>query len=101
MIQSIILYGAPNWAETITRNRQIKKKLKKIQRKVALQIISAYRTVSHNVTAILAGQIPLDILAKEYARVYIRTCAIKEERIIMTARIQNAIRSEERASINK
>ena len=72
VIHSIILYGA----EVISRNKAVREKLRRVQRGVALRVTSAYRTVSHEASAILAGQIPLDILANEYARVFSRICAL-------------------------
>jgi hypothetical protein len=67
-----------------------------LKRKVALRIISAYRTVSHEVATILAKQISLDILAEENARMFNTMCALREENVVLTSRMRAEIRNLER-----
>jgi len=64
IVQSVIMYGAPVWALDIGRNRRLRERLAAVQRRVALRVISAYRTVSRDAAAILAGLLPGDILAR-------------------------------------
>lgn len=80
VVHSIILYGAPIWLECLN----VKKNLKKIirsQRKIALRVISAYRTVSTEAALVLAGIIPIDLLAEERDIVYRETGSKKEAKI--------------------
>lgn len=42
----------------------------RLMRRVALRVISAYRTVSHISAAILSGSVPVDIVARRYRRTY-------------------------------
>lgn len=97
-INSVITYEDPIWADSIKKNGAIRENFRRLQRSVALQIISAYRTVSHETAAILAGQLPLGILVKELARLYERACTCKEGGIILTARQQIGLRNLERAT---
>lgn len=58
---AIMLYGAPIWAESIQSNGKIKRlaeKNERTQRKLALRLIRAYRTVSGNASLMLAGTLP-------------------------------------------
>lgn len=69
VVQSILLYGTPNWADRM--NAQGKKQLMKVQRKTALRIILAYSTVSTEATNVLADLPPIDLLANERRHVYL------------------------------
>jgi len=62
--QSIILYGAELWGDAmeVARNR---KRLNQVQRTGALRVTCAYRTVSESAVLVIAGAIPIDLLAKE------------------------------------
>lgn len=67
--QSILLYGAPNWADKMSI--QGKKEITRVQRKTALRIASAYSTVSTEASQILADFPPIELLATERREVYI------------------------------
>lgn len=67
---SIMLYGAPVWAAAL-QVQQYKNKYIKIQRQLALRLSGAYRTVSTEVALVISGTIPVDLLAKERAQIYI------------------------------
>lgn len=64
VVNSIILYGAPVWKEALEQ-KQLKNILEKVQRKVAIRIVSAYRTVSTKAVQVIAGTVPLHLLAHE------------------------------------
>lgn len=96
VINSIILYGVPIWAEMISKNKEIKEKLRRIQRNVGLRVISAYRTTSHEAVAILASQIPLDIKTTEYARVYNTVSGLRERGHSLPPRMIMGIKNLER-----
>lgn len=67
--QSIILYGAPIWLPA-TRSKRHLQMIKKCQRKMALRICSAYRTVSTEAALVLANLTPLELIARERAYKY-------------------------------
>ncbi|CAI6362877.1 unnamed protein product [Macrosiphum euphorbiae] len=62
---SILLYGAPSWAETMSLVPRNKSLVNGVQRKALLRSICGYRTVSETATSILAGTPPADLLAEE------------------------------------
>jgi hypothetical protein len=95
IVQSVVLYGAPIWAEAVN-NKITLTSLRRVQRGVNLRVISAYRTVSHEAAAILAGQIPLELLAKEYARTYTALRILAEQGRQLTRDTKREIRSRER-----
>ena len=66
---SVLLYGAPVWAEA-TNVAYRRKEIEKIHRRAALRCVCAYRTVSTEAVCILARTPPIDLLAEERAVVY-------------------------------
>lgn len=83
VVHSILLYGAEIWADALEVERN-RKKMASVQRRSALRTASAYRTVSEAAVLVVAGVIPIDLLAKERKRVYVRkqgeeTSSIREE----------------------
>lgn len=77
VVNSVILYAAPAWKEwaLVTRHRRA---LEKVQRKVAIRISSAYRTVSTKAIQVVAGTIPIHLLVNE--RVYGNGANTKEQK---------------------
>ncbi|XP_018374006.1 PREDICTED: uncharacterized protein LOC108768175 [Trachymyrmex cornetzi] len=69
---SVILYGAPIWAQTVARDREIIGRVRKLQRQLALRVIRGYRTISHDAAAILSGMVPFDLAANRIRRSYLR-----------------------------
>lgn len=67
--QSILLYGAPNWADSMSKKG--KTELVKVQRKTAIRIASAYSTISTEASQVLADLPPIDLLAKERRTIYL------------------------------
>jgi len=59
-------------------------------------VISAYRTVSWDAAAILAGLVPGDILTESYRRAYFELRRVREINPDMTARARSEIRKRER-----
>lgn len=53
VVHSVIMYGAPVWAKTVARDKKTSGDVHRVQRRLALRIISAYRTVSHEAAEIL------------------------------------------------
>lgn len=66
---SIMLYGAPIWAEGI-KTQKYKGIMTKVQRKMALRIIRGYRTISTEAAIALASLIPVDLKAIERKTIY-------------------------------
>lgn len=66
---SILLYGAEIWADSLKIGKY-RKQMAAVQRCGALRITSAYRTVSEPAALVLAGVIPIDLLAQERKLVY-------------------------------
>uniref|UniRef100_A0A2S2P6S8 Retrovirus-related Pol polyprotein from type-1 retrotransposable element R1 2 n=1 Tax=Schizaphis graminum TaxID=13262 RepID=A0A2S2P6S8_SCHGA len=66
VVHSQLLYAAPIWHGALIYERN-KKTLAAPQRKMALRICSAYRTVSTEAAAVVAGIFPIHLLALEKA----------------------------------
>ncbi|XP_033229117.1 uncharacterized protein LOC117180735 [Belonocnema kinseyi] len=69
--QSIMLYGAGIWADALKKKTHCKL-LAVSQRRGALRIACAYRTVSEPAILVIAGTIPIDLLAQEKKKVFLR-----------------------------
>ena len=61
--ESIMLYGAEIWADAM-RYEKYRKRLSAVQRRGALRVTSSYRTVSEPAVLVIAGVIPVDLLAQ-------------------------------------
>ena len=77
VVSSVLLYAAPVWA-TALNNKVNCRKLGMAYRLSALRVCSAYRTTSGEAAYVLAGMLPIDILAKESRRLYDKTYAAGE-----------------------
>ncbi len=53
---SVLLYGAPIWADAINAKQYQRTKMVSVQRKAALRCVSAYRTISTETVCVLAGE---------------------------------------------
>lgn len=71
VIGSVILYASPIWAAA-TVEKGNRRKLLSVYRLCALRAICGYRTISDDAAFVLAGMIPVDIMADEMRRVYER-----------------------------
>lgn len=69
VVHSILLYGAPVWYEALRYARE-RKRLEGVQRKMLLRVTSAYRTVSAKALQVIAGTVPVYLLAEERKNVY-------------------------------
>lgn len=69
-VQSSILYGCPHWLDSCLADPRVLKPFHRINRIMALRVVSAYRTVSRVAAELLAGMIPIDLLAQAYAEAY-------------------------------
>nr|XP_012227647.1 PREDICTED: uncharacterized protein LOC105675230 [Linepithema humile] len=73
VVQSVLLYGAPAWADRAVASRRIKAMLHRPQRRLAIRLIRAYCTTSFAAATALAGLLPVEFLATSCAEVYRRT----------------------------
>lgn len=91
---SVLLYAAPIWAGAM-KLKTNKRKLLSVNRLSALRAICGYRTISDEAAFVIAGIIPVDILADEMKRVY--------DRCVRQANVdKKEVKSEERTrSIHK
>lgn len=65
---SIMLYGAPLWADKLSdRSWDV---LERVQRQAALRVCSAYRTVGKEAAFVIGKIVPLRIAARRDAAVY-------------------------------
>jgi len=72
VIHSILLYGSPVWYKEIRNTKKLREKFQRTQRRLALRVICAYRTVSGIAALILARIIPFEMQAKRLGRVYLQ-----------------------------
>lgn len=95
VINSVLLYGAPIWAEEINERVKMASRARAVQRKVVIRVISGYRTISQEVTLMVARNPPLELLAGKLKEVYMRKMRLEEENITITDRGMNLIRKQE------
>ena len=69
VVHSTMLYAAPVWAEALRTEYQ-RKKLARVQRRSAVRVACAYRTVSEEAVLAIAASPPVDLLALERTATY-------------------------------
>lgn len=69
VVTSIILYGSPVWGDAMD-SETYRRKLVSVYRLSALRVICGLRTVSTDATLVIAGMIPIELLAKERKKWY-------------------------------
>ncbi|KMQ92618.1 reverse transcriptase [Lasius niger] len=77
VIQPVIFYGAPVWCEAFERSTRAQRILRRVQRTLAIRVISAYRTTSCDAASLLARIPPLHITARCRRRVFEGVSALK------------------------
>jgi hypothetical protein len=70
-VQSVLLYGAEVWADSMHK-QMYRKRLLQVQRRSALRVASGYRTVSEAAILVIAGCIPIHLVAQERKAIYHR-----------------------------
>lgn len=78
VVQSIMLYGAPVWSGDLMASKKSLTLLLRVQRLLAIRIVRGYRTISAEAAMLLAGLIPVDLLAAELAAVYNCRAGLRE-----------------------
>lgn len=100
-VQSILLYGAEVWGARTTIECY-RKQLASVQRRGALRVACAYRTVSEPAVLVIAGVVPVGLLALERKKIYERkreagrARASKEERARTMTKWQESWSNETR-----
>ena len=62
---SVIMYGIAIWAGTL-QTQETRRKVTSVCRLSALRVASAYRTVSKEASAVIAGLLPIEVLATKF-----------------------------------
>lgn len=75
---SVILYAAPTWQRCL-KYKRYRGLLTRTNRKIAIGIASAYRTVSAEAIEVITGLPPLDLLVNERCEIYKKGKEGKEE----------------------
>lgn len=70
VINSMALYGAPEWAAPVAASRRAREILGSVKRRMDLRRTRAYRTVSAAAASVLAGTPPLDLVALQRKRAF-------------------------------
>ncbi|XP_054259233.1 uncharacterized protein LOC128983977 [Macrosteles quadrilineatus] len=70
-VQSVLLYGSEVWADALNKEAY-RLRLARVQRQAAFRVASAYRTVSEPAVLVIAGVIPVKLLAAERKAIYQR-----------------------------
>lgn len=78
------------------RSKQL---MRQVQKRVAIGMSRAYRTVAYEATLILSGISPFKLLAQMYAEVYRRTRALRDGGSIITNRIKITLRYQARRAL--
>lgn len=68
-IQNIVLYGAPVWHRAMYVQKH-RSKMERVQRKLLMRTVSAYRTTSLMALQVISGTTPIDLVAHERANIY-------------------------------
>ncbi|XP_030763124.1 uncharacterized protein LOC115887766 [Sitophilus oryzae] len=63
-MQSIVMYGAPVWAEAM-KIKKFQRRIIQLQRIMGIRTCSGYRTISVDAAILLGGLAPLHLLAAE------------------------------------
>ncbi|XP_025155947.1 uncharacterized protein LOC112588879 [Harpegnathos saltator] len=78
IIHSVMLYAAPVWADQVAIFKTYRTPLLRIQRHMALRVISGYRTISYEAALLLARIPPVHFLASRHRRAYQRLQMVRE-----------------------
>lgn len=76
VVRSMALYGSPIWADAL--NAHNIRLLRQPQRKMAIRVARAYRTVSYEAACVLAGTVPWDLDAEMLSQLYRSLSAAKQ-----------------------
>lgn len=72
VIHSIILYASPVWGNNFVHYKTYQMPIIRIQRCLALKVVSAYRTVSYKAATLMAKIIPIFLIVARNIRIHDR-----------------------------
>lgn len=76
---SILLYGAPVWADEFCASRLRQQGFRRLHRSIAARVVSAYRTVSYDAVCVLARMPPIKLLVENHKRIFRKISELKNE----------------------
>lgn len=79
VVASIVLYGSPVWSEKINQSKDAQKILREMQKRIALRVVSAYRTVAYDAAIILTRMPPYHLIAEMRGVMYQRAVKSKSD----------------------
>ena len=62
VVSSIVVYAAPGWSHSL-KTKTFLEKVQSVFRQCALRVCSGYRTMSNDAACVIAGMVPIHILA--------------------------------------
>lgn len=92
--ESMLLYGAEIWADAL-RKEKYRKRMASVQRRGALRVACAYRTVSEPAVLVIAGVTPISLLANERKRIFERKRVVGKAQASIEARARTLERWQE------
>lgn len=99
VINSIVLYGAPIWAEEAGNTPKIVQSIRSVQRRASLRVIRAYKTISMEIALVMARNPPVELLAAKMKAIYEREKTRAGRNAVLTERGINLIRRQEQEKI--
>ncbi|XP_015121541.1 uncharacterized protein LOC107044250 [Diachasma alloeum] len=93
---SVLTSAIPIWGDVL-RLQEARRKIAPIYRLSALRVASAFRTVSEDAVCVIAGLLPIQVLAEERGSLYKRKRALASE-MISTEELTS---EERRNSLNR
>lgn len=78
VLHSVMLYAAPVWYDRFTAYKAPQRPIRRVQRTIALRVISGYKTVSYEAALLLARIPPFYLIAGRQKRLYERMKDLRE-----------------------
>ena len=100
VVHSQMLYAAPVWAASM-KKKTIICKYAQVQRRMALRVVSSYRTVSDSAALVLASLPPIYLLAKQRNKIYYAMKQILHADVYLLPKQIEAIKTQARKLLLK
>lgn len=101
MINSVLLYASPVWSVFLSRFHTYQYRFRRVQRLMALRVISAYRTLSYEAATLLAVVPPVHLLAARNRRMYVRLHELSTEERSLNPAFKKNIKEEETIALHR
>lgn len=82
VVQSVLYYGAPIWAERAVGDAFITKIVRRALRALAIRVVCGYATVSYEVSTLLATVMQFEIGARRMADAYRRFREVRDSGVV-------------------